>query len=519
LAVVKDGEVILRKSYGLASVEFGVPISGETVFDVASVAKQFTGFAIAKLVAAGSLSLEDNVRTFIPELPEWGSALTIEQLVHHTGGVSDWPYTLQMSGIYLQDDLITFEQILHYIYHQEALKFTPGSRMEYSNAGYNLLAEIIARVSGQTFPEWMAENVFVPLGMRHSQVRPNPRHIIKKLANPYYVDEGVITTGANQLTAYGSSSLFSTVDDLLLWVDGLENGRLGTPEFLQTMHRVGRLNDGSETNYAFGVGVLFYRGLKFIAHSGQWLAYTSTIQRFPEQRSAIIVLSNASHINAAVYGSKIANILMAEDFTEPYPRTAEAADPVAHAEPQGDWGTESLDDFTGKFGFEAVEGYVTSVRRDADRLLFTFTNEPETAAVRRGESVFYLPSSASTITFQRDADGTVNRLILNRDDDYTANRMEAYVPLAGELRELEGMYYSSELGAAYTFFMREGELFTRHSRKGEVRLKALAEDQFGDGPSWFSGAKFVRNGEAEVTGVVVTGEGSNGVLFRKAILR
>src|SRR5687768_6729798 len=217
VAVVRDGKTILAKGYGMASLEHRVPITPSTVFDVASVSKQFAGLAVAMLVAEGRVKLTDDIRKYIPELSDVGHTVTIDHLLHHTSGYRDWPGTLSLAG-WRYDDIISFDQIRTFAYNQRTLNFVPGAEYTYSNTGYNLLAEMVARVSGKTFRQFTEERFFRPLGMTSSHFHDDHAQVVANRATGYARrPDSSYSSVTNNLMALGSSSLYSTVEDLAKW--------------------------------------------------------------------------------------------------------------------------------------------------------------------------------------------------------------------------------------------------------------------------------------------------------------
>lgn len=209
--VVQDGRVLLRKGYGMASLEHQIPITPATVFDIASVSKQFAGMAVAMLAEGGKISLDDDIRKYIPELPDFGHKITISHLVHHTSGLRDWPGALSVAG-WRMDDVISFEQILTMAYRQRDLNFTPGSEYAYSNTGYNVLVEMMQRVTGKSFREWTDTHLFAPLGMHDTHFHDDHREVVVNKAYGYeQAGPGSFRALHDGLTALGSSSLYTPV--------------------------------------------------------------------------------------------------------------------------------------------------------------------------------------------------------------------------------------------------------------------------------------------------------------------
>jgi CubicO group peptidase (beta-lactamase class C family) len=327
--VMHRGETVHAKGYGMANLEHGVPIGPRTVFDIASVSKQFGAMAIALLEADGRLSLDDDVRRWIPELPDFGSPILIRHLVHHTSGIRDWPQTLRMAGWDYQD-VLSFDQILRMAYNQRALNFPPGSAYAYSNTGYNLLAEIVQRVTGESYGGWTKANIFRPLGMLDTGFDDDAMRVVPGRADSYSPAGG---SGwrrvSNSLTALASSSLHTTVEDLARWVANFESGSVGGGAVLTRMHERGMLTAGDTIPYAFGQSRGTFRGLATWTHTGSWAGFRAVLQRIPDEEFAVIILANTSDMNPSALGAEIASLWLGDRMT---PALASApASPAASA--------------------------------------------------------------------------------------------------------------------------------------------------------------------------------------------
>jgi CubicO group peptidase (beta-lactamase class C family) len=316
--VMKDGAVVHARGYGMANLEHGVPNRTTTVFDIASISKQFAAFAIAMLAEEGALGLDDDVRSHIPELADFGETITIRHLVHHTSGLRDWPGALRMAG-WDYMDVMSFEQILGMAFHQRELNFPPGSEYAYSNTGYNLLAEIVSRVSGQSFREWTRDRIFEPLGMRQTHFHDDWTEVVPDRAESYRPagDDGFRRV-VSSLTAIGSSSLFTTVDDLALWLRNFREPVVGGPGLVAGMHERGVLTGGDTIAYAFGLMVEEHRGVRTVSHGGSWAGYRTTLLRLPDHGLDVVVLANTSDLNASSMGRRIAGIYLG-DILDPVP--------------------------------------------------------------------------------------------------------------------------------------------------------------------------------------------------------
>ncbi|MDP2959304.1 MAG: serine hydrolase domain-containing protein [Longimicrobiales bacterium] len=317
--VLRDGKVVHARGYGMADLEHGVPIRPSSVFDIASVSKQFGAMAVALLEAEGRLSVDDDVKKYIPELPDFGHRITIRHLVHHTSGIRDWPGTLAIGGWDYQD-VISFPQILRMAFQQRELNFVPGAEHAYSNTGYNLLAETVARVSGMSFREFCQERIFGPLGMTRTHFHDDHTEIVTDRAHSYRRGpDGEYHLVWNSLTALGSSSLFTTAADLARWAGNFENPVVGGPAVIRRMQERGVLNGGDTIAYAWGQSLGRYRGLETWSHGGSWAGYRTTLVRFPQQRFAVVILGNTAEMNPAVLANGVADVYLADVFTEAGP--------------------------------------------------------------------------------------------------------------------------------------------------------------------------------------------------------
>jgi CubicO group peptidase (beta-lactamase class C family) len=331
--VMSGGEVVHARGYGMANLEHGIPMRPSTVLDIASVSKQFGAMAVALLEAEGKVRLDDPVRTYLPELPPWGDEVTLRHLVHHTSGLRDWPGTLMAGGWDFQD-VISFEQILRMAERQEDLNFRPGSEYAYSNTGYNLLAEVVARVTGESFRAFSQERIFRPLGMNRTHVQDDPTEIIGGRADSYAPrPEGGYRRITNNLTALASSSMHTTVEDLALWIANFQDPVVGGAEVMERIHQRGILTGGDTIAYAFGHLVERHRGVRRVTHTGSWAGYRSALHRFPDHDFAVVILANTADMAPAALAEEITDLYLGE-VLEPFP-VAGVESPVAGATPAG----------------------------------------------------------------------------------------------------------------------------------------------------------------------------------------
>ena len=415
LAVTRDGEIIYQQGYGTANLEYDIPITPTTIFDIASVSKQFAAFAIATLSHEGKLSLDDDIRMYLPDVPDFGCTITIRHLLHHTSGLRDWVQSLVIAGGTM-DDIISFKHILKMVRHQKALNFEPGAAFLYSNTGYNLLAEIVETVTGDSFREWTNTNIFKPLAMTNTHFHDDYEMILKNRAYSYQaVENDRFKHAVNNTTALGSSSLYSTVEDLAKWILNFDNTRIGEQTVIEQMHQRGVLNNGEQIDYAFGLNIGEYRTLKTVGHSGSWRGFRSHLMRFPDQKFGVVILCNLDTFNPLSLAEKVANLYLA-DVLAP----VETSEPDKTAEPVEDTKFESLaaeqlTEFEGDYYTEELDTtYTIRVRGDGlvaqhrrhDDILLTYADDHFLG------NAWFFPE----VRFDRDDTGSVTgfRLTGNR---------------------------------------------------------------------------------------------------------
>jgi len=350
VAVVKDGQIVHKKGYGTANLELGVPITPESVFYIGSVSKQFVAMCIALLADKGKLSLDDDIRKYMPEMPDYGTSITIRHLIHHTGGIRDYLELENIAGI----PFGTYHEqsALNLITRQKELNFKPGEENSYSNSGYFLLGVIVKRASGKSLREFANENIFKPLGMENSRFHDDYMKLIKNRAAGYYErGEGEYSNFISTFDCVGSGGLFTSVEDLFLWDQNFCHHKVGGEEVMETMHTQGVLNNGKKLDYAFGLQMSEYRGLKIVEHGGSLVGYRAELLRFPDHRFSVIILSNISSFVPSELARQVADIYLVDEFKEDRPKPIRR--PVEKTETI-DLPEEKLREYVGNFYSEEI---------------------------------------------------------------------------------------------------------------------------------------------------------------------
>ena len=470
LAVVKDGEIIYKKGYGVANLEYDIPITPKTIFHVASVSKQFTAMAIVLLAQEGKLSLEDDVRQYIPELPDFGETITIRHLIHHTSGLRDQWSLLEAAGWRL-DDVITTDDVMELVRRQRELNFKPGAEYLYCNTGYTLLAVIAERVSGKSFRDFCDEHIFQPLGMHNTHFHDDHRTIVKNRAYSYSSkDEGGFQHAVLSYATVGATSLFTTVEDLSLWDQNFYDGTVGGATVTEEMETRGILNDGGQLRYAFGLNIGEYKGLKVVEHSGGDAGYRSHLMRFPEQRFSMAILCNLGTMNPSELARRVANIYLSNIFPEE--EATKEEDVIKLSE-------EELASKAGVY-YNATTVTVLRLEMREGKLVVARTRGPGQELLPFTKDLFRLATSPQTeVRFTKSTDGTLQmQWAREKDKPIIYEAVTAFTPTEEENAAYVGDYYSPELDVSCRVMLQEDQLVLKRRKYGESTLLPAFRDGF-----------------------------------------
>lgn len=506
VGVYRAGEVVLARGYGLADLEHGVPITPATRFNVASLSKQFTAYAVTLLEQRGQLSLDDVVRRHLPELPDVGAPVTVRHLVHHTSGLRAYEVLLMLSG-WNRDHPLSRDQFWDVVGRQRTLGFAPGERHQYGNTNYALLALLVERVDGRPFADFMRDEVFAPLGMADTFVREDPLAVVPGRAEHYTRADGGFRKNYVWAFAYaaGASNVVTTVGDLARWDAHLASGRIGAVPVGPLMHRRFRLTSGDSTAYAFGLELGEYRGLRAVSHTGGG-GGDYVLLRFPAQRWAAAVLCNHEGGPGAVaLAYRLADLSLADAF----PPEAPAAEAVRVDVPDAEltrWAGEWRDGGDERLTF-LVQGGTLAFRYGSD----VYETVPVGgSAFREGALTFAFEGAGDTLVVSRPG----WRGVFRRWTD------APWAPTTADLAAFAGTYRSEELDADWTI-RAEGDTLTLHRRAFPARLLGLDDrdvlalaDPFDD-MTLTSRLAFGRDAAGRVVGFRLTASRVADLAFRR----
>ena len=502
LGVYRDGKIVYKHGYGTADLNDDVPITPATVFHVASMSKQFTAASIVLLAQQGKLSLDDDVRKYIPELPDFGERITIRHLVHHTSGLRDQWNLLELAGWRYSLDLITNDDVMSVMTRQKDLNFKPGDKHVYCNTGYTLMGLIVKRVSGMSLREFTTKNIFEPLGMTHTHFRDDHAEIIKHDALGYE-QEGKDKPFRMSLTNFdtvGATSLHTTVEDLQLWDENFYHPRVGGPAFLQQMLERGKLNSGEQLDYAFGLVESKYKGLPTVDHGGADAGYRSDLIRFPEQHFSAAVLCNSAETNPSALARQVADIVLAKDLkpAEATPTKEPAKSPVATLTAEqmaaiaGLYWNKEEDDFEkvqvkdGKLQMQLGSEFRTL--KPAGEAHFQVADVPWGDDV----DIHFVSSAAEKPKRLEQSFGG------GKPNIYES--VAAYTPTATELAEYAGAYVSEEIDPIYRVVLQDGNLSLMRLKNKPESLRPEVRDVF---TGEIGTVRFTRDANQHITGFIL----------------
>jgi CubicO group peptidase (beta-lactamase class C family) len=456
---VRDGNLVYKKGYGAASLELGVPLTPESVFYMGSVSKQFTAASLVLAAEQGLLSLDDDIRKYVPEIPSYGKPITLRQMLHHTSGFRDILSLLFLAGRN-SEDIHPTSELLDLLSRQKALNFTPGDEFLYSNTNYFLMSVVIRRATGKPLSEFAEENIFKPLGMTHTSFYDDRTVVLPGRVAAYAPRPGggFRVDWSTNYDMVGGGGLMSSVDDLLLWDRNFYDNKLGKGTLLKEMQTQGVLNNGKQIEYALGLFISKYRGLPIVAHDGANFGYRTMLLRFPQQRFSVICLCNLGTSNPLRLSYQVADLyLQGQLAPDPQPATDAKVDPQP---------------FTGWYRNPESHSAYQLAAADGDIVALGRHFKPRNAN-------HFVAAPGAEIAFDRLQNGDVRAtLTLEGTAPQVFERFEPLKPSAEDLAQYAGEYSSSELQAAYRFAVKDGKLALATNWEEPSVLEPTVRDEF-----------------------------------------
>jgi CubicO group peptidase (beta-lactamase class C family) len=496
VGVSRHDTVVLEKGWGSANLEHPVPITPATIFEAGSVSKQFTAAAVLRLAQQGKFSLDDDVREYIPELPQYDAPITIRHLLNHTSGLRDWGTVMSMAGWPRGTRTYTQAHVLDILSRQRSLNYPVGTEYLYSNSNYNLLAMIAERVSGKKLAEFTRIELFEPLGMTSTGWRDDYTRIVPGRAQAYGGEGKNWRLVMPFENVYGNSSLLTTVGDLLKWSANLAHKRVGGEEFVAMQQTRGKLKSGREITYAAGLIMDNFQGLTEIEHDGATAGYRAFLARYPETGYAVALLCNAGNVNPVQLGHRVATVVL-----PPYNAVVASRDTIGITVP-----TARLSPVSGYYKGANTDEPLHLVLTDG-RL--AQANGPKLVAI--SERHFASPSGRTHLVFEDGVRGARGYIRVWVDQGDTID----YVPVEGprvesSLGDYVGSFFSEEADATVSILKSDKglEMFLRPSTRGP--MTPIYADGFSVLGSYM---KFTRGKDGRVNGFLVTSGRARNVRF------
>jgi CubicO group peptidase (beta-lactamase class C family) len=513
LGLYRDGRIVYHRGYGSADLERRVPLSPASVFDIGSTSKQFTAMSILLLQRDGKLSLNDDVRSYIPELPDYGTRITIGDMLHHISGLRDYTTLLALAGN-PTENWTTDQDALDILAQQRGLNFKPGSEWQYSNSGFFLLSIIVKRVSGQSIRRFAQSRIFGPLGMTHTHIHDDHAMVVPNRAIGYIRSDsgGPFRIEMSDWEQAGDGSVLTTVEDLVKWDENFYSGQVGGPGVLAEMLRPGKLATGKVLDYASGLFLGEYRGLKMVEHGGAWAGYRAQLMRFPTEHVSVACLCNLGSAGPTELAQRVADVYLADKLKPVAAQVASGSDTVTGA------GSpvlppERLQDAVGTYR-DAKLGEVGRIVMLDGKLTLkygggSFALQPVSA------TEFRLADLDVRLRFN-PAKGSRPRsiqLIGAGLDQPVLEAVTPFRPAPAALREFVGEYFSPELASTYRVDL-EKQTLVLHARNLPITpLDPTIPDEF-EYPSMGLTLHFTRT-SGKVNGFTLASGRTQGIRFKR----
>ena len=519
LGIVKDGRLIYKRGYGMANLDHNVPITTTTVMDIMSMDKQFTAMSILLLSKRGKLSLDDEIHKYLPELPQYQRPITIRHLIHHTSGIRDFVHLTALAGVRGNVEE-TEDNVLGWITRQKELNFKPGEEYLYSNSEYILLDLIVKRVSGKAMREFAEENIFKPLGMNNTRMQTDRTLVVKNRATGYFL--GI--NGGFSVAVTKRGAMDSTVEDLFLWDQNFYNNKLGGgPDLIREELSTGMLNNGEKIDYAFGLRVGEYRGLRNIGHGGGGGGFHSAMFRYPEQKFSVMCLCNGE-IEPGVFTAQVTDIFLADQFKKGAGGVSEtvpsARDIISIPE-------KELAGLSGLYVDPITERYIHFYLEDGKLTVGWDTGYVLSPLSPSRFKVVELPGLEFRFV-RAVAGGRMQVKVIESGKTTTYEAVQSETLTSVQLAEFTGKYLSDELaGATYTLSIQDGKLVLEAMGRKDILLTPAFGDVFviigliqwypGEPNRQLAIVKFLRNQQNAVSGFTLSREpeGPRNLRFNK----
>jgi len=496
LAILKDGKIIYKRGYGMSNMEYNIAITPTSIFHIASISKQFTAAAIVRLSLEGKLSLDDDIRKYIPEFPNFGHKITFNNLIHHTSGIRD-QWTLQRMAGWRADDLITEKDILDMLARQKELNFLPGEEYLYCNTGFTLAAIAVKRITGVSLRDYTDSVFFKPLGMTNTHFHSDHAEITPNRTSAYSKDDkGIWKISIPVFDNYGATSLFTTVEDLAKWDENFYTKKVGGDAFINLMQATGELNNKTQQTYASGLIVSNYKGYKTVGHGGSDAGYRSNIIRFPDEHFSVVILANLASIIPSSLSYKVADLFLKDKRVQ---------------QPTFQTDSNIVKGWAGDY-FEMSTQSLLKLNYKNEKLSLGVTELTAT-----DNTTFHIPNSSSTLTFTGDSLNAQLVVFTEGAGRNTYKKVNKIALSSAKIEEYQGGFYSSELDTKYSVSIKDSSLLIKRPRYDDIKLEPLLKDIFTVAGTTI--IRFQRNKKDKIEGFYISAGRVRNLYFEKIVTK
>ena len=477
LGIIKDGKLVYARGYGIANLEYEIPITENSVFRIASNSKQFTAACIVLLVEQAKISLDDKLSYYYPEFPDYATKITIRHLLNHTSGIRDYLALAQLKGLDHNDYYEDFD-VMEWLINQNDLNFIPGDEYLYSNSGYWLLGQIVNKVSGTDMAEFAKSELFDPLGMGNTHFHNDHTKIVENRASGYEPDKnGGYQISMTNLNMIGDGGIFTTINDMKKWDDAYYDYSILSEEFWSMMTQKGILNNGDTLSYASGLRIETYKGQKTIVHGGGFVGFRSSFVRFPEQKFSVVIFSNRRDANLSKMSMEVAEIFL--------------IDKLIHRQFDSDNDEVIKKSDTIEFSKEQITGHYELDSTSYEVIVKIGINNDSLFVTQQWDDSSYYISKVTGNTYQTQTDNSNITFIFSNLKDglaqkfkgthdginYYYNRRKHFEHSIIDLDEYSGNYYSKELDITYQLFVKDEKIAILIGNNTPVVLSVYDTDQ------------------------------------------
>ncbi|GAA6185747.1 serine hydrolase domain-containing protein [Aliiglaciecola sp. NS0011-25] len=507
--IIEDGKISHSLSLGMANLAFDIPFQVNMPTNIGSVSKQFTAMGVLLLEQQGKLNLDDDIRKYLPELPDFGETITVKNLLNHTNGLREMFGLLAMRGWH-GEDYIDKQQAIEIVQKQPKLQASPGEKMNYNNTAFVLLTHVVERITEQSFPVWMKDNVFIPLGMHSTYVRRDPGHIIHNATQGYDAGKHGYRETGDLYTAPGAGGIYTTAADMAKWSNNFNAKTLGGADVIEKLTTIGTLNSGEKLTYALGLGVEEDKGLIRYSHNGGDMAHLTAYMYYPEIKKGVFVNSNNATFSLSI-ADKIADLFFKQYFME-------ESEDNASQESKSDsvsLSTEQLDLLAGTFKSETL-GLNIIMQATDKQLKMEFNGGGTTPLITQSNTEFTTSDGRFNISYHIESNKVAGLTVQAGGTDYEFEKLTLVEPSRAQLLEYTGRYFSDELEVLYTISVnQDDQLMLKLYGSPELKLTPTEKDVFSSLGFLESDLTFIRDESGKVIKVDVSDGRTQGVIFEQ----